>query len=58
MLPCTHGDWGGHNSPTCQSVSQGDVGCHKMHKFTVNISIFHSRYKNYVLITNEFHEFY
>jgi hypothetical protein len=28
-----------------------------MHIFTANIPIFHSRYRRYVLITNEFHEF-
>jgi hypothetical protein len=33
------------------------VGGHKMHIFTANIPTFHSRYRRYVLITNEFHEF-
>jgi hypothetical protein len=33
------------------------VGGHKMHIFIVNIPIFHSRYRRYVLIINEFHEF-
>jgi hypothetical protein len=28
-----------------------------MHIFTTNIPTFHSRYRKYVLITNEFHEF-
>jgi hypothetical protein len=32
-------------------------GSHKMHIFTANIPTFHSRYRIYVLITNEFHEF-
>jgi hypothetical protein len=35
----------------------GAVGGHKMHIFTTNIPTFHSRYRRYVLITNEFHEF-
>jgi hypothetical protein len=34
------------------------VGAHKMHIFTANIRTFHSRYRRYALITNEFHEFY
>jgi hypothetical protein len=34
------------------------VGGHKMHIFIVNIHIFYLRYRIYVLITNEFHEFY
>jgi hypothetical protein len=38
-------------------VCGGGVGSHKMHIFTVNIPIFHSRYERKVLITNEFHEF-
>jgi hypothetical protein len=38
-------------------VCVGGVGGHKMHIFTANIPIFHSRYRGYVLITNEFHEF-
>jgi hypothetical protein len=33
------------------------VGGHKMHIFTANILIFHSRYGRYMLITNELHEF-
>jgi hypothetical protein len=33
------------------------IGGHKMHIFTANIPIFNSRYRRYVLITNEFHEF-
>jgi hypothetical protein len=33
------------------------VGGHKMHIFTANIHTFHSRYRRYVLITNEFYEF-
>jgi hypothetical protein len=33
------------------------VGGHKMHIFTANILIFHSRYRRYVLITNEFYKF-
>jgi hypothetical protein len=33
------------------------VDSHKMHIFTANIPTFHSRYRWYVLITNEFHEF-
>jgi hypothetical protein len=33
------------------------IGGHKMHIFTANIHIFHSRYRRCVLITNEFHEF-
>jgi hypothetical protein len=33
------------------------VGGYKMHIFTVNIPTFHSIYKIYVLITNDFHEF-
>jgi hypothetical protein len=32
----------------------GGVGGHKMHIFTANITIFHSIYRRYVLITNEF----
>jgi hypothetical protein len=39
------------------SNSGEDVGGHKMHIFTANIPTFHSRYRRYVLITNEFHEF-
>jgi hypothetical protein len=35
----------------------GGVGGHKMHIFTTNIPTFHSRYRKWVLITNEFHEF-
>jgi hypothetical protein len=35
----------------------GGVDGHKMHIFTANIPTFHSRYRRYVLITNEFHEF-
>jgi hypothetical protein len=35
----------------------GGIGGHKMHIFTTNILTFHSRYRRYVLITNEFHEF-
>jgi hypothetical protein len=38
-------------------VCVGGVGGHKMHIFTANIPTFHSRYRRYVLITNEFHEF-
>jgi hypothetical protein len=34
------------------------VGAHKMHIFTANIHTFHSRYRRYALITNEFHKFY
>jgi hypothetical protein len=33
------------------------VGGHKMNIFTANISTFHSRYRRYVLITNEFYKF-
>jgi hypothetical protein len=33
------------------------VGGHKMHIFTANIPAFHSRYRRYVLNTNEFHKF-
>jgi hypothetical protein len=33
------------------------VGGHKMHIFTANIPTFHSRYRRYVLITNEFYKF-
>jgi hypothetical protein len=33
------------------------VGGHKMLIFTANIPIFHLRYRRYMLITNEFHEF-
>jgi hypothetical protein len=33
------------------------VGSHKMHIFIANIPTFHSRYRRYVLITNEFYEF-
>jgi hypothetical protein len=32
-------------------------GGHKMHIFTTNIPTFYSRYRRYVLIINEFHEF-
>jgi hypothetical protein len=35
----------------------GGVVGYKMHIFTINIPTFHSRYRRYVLITNEFHEF-
>jgi hypothetical protein len=35
----------------------GFVGGHKIHIFTANIPIFHSKYRRYVLITNEFHKF-
>jgi hypothetical protein len=34
------------------------VGSYKMHIFTANIPTFHSRYRRYVIITNEFYEFY
>jgi hypothetical protein len=37
---------------------QTTVGGHKMHIFTANIPTFHARYRRYVPITNEFHEFY
>jgi hypothetical protein len=33
------------------------IGGHKKHIFIVNIPIFHSRCRRYVLITNEFHKF-
>jgi hypothetical protein len=33
------------------------VGGQKMHIFTANIPIFHSRYIRFVLITNRFHVF-
>jgi hypothetical protein len=33
------------------------VGSHKMHIFTTNIPTFHARYRRYMPITNEFHEF-
>jgi hypothetical protein len=33
-------------------------GGYKMHIFATNIPTFHSSYRRYVLITNEFHEFY
>jgi hypothetical protein len=36
----------------------GIVGDHTMHIFSTNIPTFHSWYRRYVLITNEFHEFY
>jgi hypothetical protein len=36
----------------------GGVGGPKMHIFTANIPTFHARYRRWVLITNEFHEFY
>jgi hypothetical protein len=41
----------------CVCVWGGGVGGHKMHIFTTNIPTFHSRYRRYVLITNEFHKF-
>jgi hypothetical protein len=41
----------------CTSVIKEVVSGHKMHILTTNIPIFHSRYRRYVLITNEFHEF-
>jgi hypothetical protein len=40
-----------------KTLSVGGVGSHKMHIFTVNTPTFHSRYRRYVLITYEFHEF-
>jgi hypothetical protein len=40
-----------------QNSECGGVGSYKMHIFTVNIPTFHSRYRRYVPITNEFHEF-
>jgi hypothetical protein len=36
----------------------GGIGGHKVHKFTTNIPIFHSRCRRWVPITNEFHKFY
>jgi hypothetical protein len=36
---------------------QQSVDGHKMHIFTANIPTFQSRYRRYVPITNEFHEF-
>jgi hypothetical protein len=33
------------------------IGGHKMHIFTANIPTFYLRYRRYVFITNEFHEF-
>jgi hypothetical protein len=52
----------GFNSFLCSGMSKAlNVGCvsgHKMHIFTANIPIFHARYRRWVLITNEFHEFY
>jgi hypothetical protein len=41
----------------CVCGGGGDVGGHKMHLFTANIPTFYLRYRKYVLITNEFHEF-
>jgi hypothetical protein len=38
-------------------VCGGGVGGHKMHIFTANIPTFHTKYRRYVPITNEFHEF-
>jgi hypothetical protein len=35
----------------------GGVGGPKMYIFTANIPTFHARYRKWVLITNEFHEF-
>jgi hypothetical protein len=35
----------------------GGVGGHKMYIFTGNIPTFYSRYRRWVFITNEFHEF-
>jgi hypothetical protein len=34
------------------------IGGHKIHIFITNIPIFHVGYTRYVLISNEFHEFY
>jgi hypothetical protein len=34
------------------------VDGHKMRIFIANIRTFHAIYRRYVLITNEFHEFY
>jgi hypothetical protein len=41
----------------CVCVGGGGAGDHKMHIFTANIHIFHSRYRRKVLITNKLHEF-
>jgi hypothetical protein len=46
-----------HMEFTCTMEVFDDVGGHKMHIFTANVPTFHSRYRRYVLITNEFHEF-
>jgi hypothetical protein len=40
-----------------KTLSVGGDGGYKMNIFTVNIPTFHARYRRYVLITNEFHEF-
>jgi hypothetical protein len=46
--------------PTIVGQFQVQLGVdgHKMHIFIVNIPIFHSRYKRYVLIINEFSKFF
>jgi hypothetical protein len=44
-------------SKTLSVCVGGGVGGQKMHIFTTNIPKFHSRYRRYVPITNEFPEF-
>jgi hypothetical protein len=51
---CTS-SYGTYGIPKLSSVMC--VGSHKMHIFTANIPTFHSGYRRYLHITNEFHEF-
>jgi hypothetical protein len=51
--------WGRGVSPPGPHMQsgRGPIGSHKIHIFTTKIPTFHSRYRRYVLITNELHKF-
>jgi hypothetical protein len=49
--------YNGHDIVGCDGSVLGVVDGHKIYIFIVNISLFHVRYRRYVPIINEFHEF-